>query len=62
MGSPGRDCPFLDEGGEERKMQELIQNILATVDKKGVQRDGKKILKKCSMKSAARRKREVGDY
>lgn len=33
-------------------MQELIQNILATVDKKGVQRDGKKILKKCSMKSA----------
>lgn len=27
-------------------MQELIQNILATVDKKGVQRDGKKILKK----------------
>lgn len=51
MGSPGRDCPFLDEG-EERKMQELIQNILATVDKKGVQRDGKKILKKCSMKSA----------
>ena len=44
MGSPGRDCPFWDEG-EERKMQELIQNILATVDKKGVQRDGKKILK-----------------
>ena len=33
MGSPGRDCPFLDEW-EERKMQELIQNILATVDKK----------------------------
>lgn len=33
MGSPGRDCPFLDEG-EERKMQELIQYILATVDKK----------------------------
>ena len=51
----------MDEG-EERKMQELIRNILATVDKKGVQRDGKKILKKCSMKSAARRKREVGDY
>ena len=51
----------MDEG-EERKMQELIQNILATVDKKGVQRDGQKILKKCSMKSAARRKREVGDY
>ena len=30
---------------------ELIQNIMANIDKKGVQRDCKKLLKKCNMKS-----------
>ena len=30
---------------------ELIQNIMVNVDKKGVQRDCKKLLKKCNMKS-----------
>ncbi len=30
-------------------MNELIQNIMDTVDKKGVQSDCKKILKKCNL-------------
>lgn len=33
-------------------MNETIQNIMDTVNKKGVQSNCKKILKKCSMKSA----------
>ncbi len=33
-------------------MHDIIQNIMNTVDKKGVQSDCKKILKKCSFKSA----------
>ena len=33
-------------------MSEIIQNIMDTVDKKGIQSNCKKILKKCSMKSA----------
>lgn len=33
-------------------MNEIIQNIMDTVDKKGIQSNCKKILKKCSMKSA----------
>ena len=32
-------------------MNELIQNIMDNVDKKGVQRDCKKLLKKCNLKS-----------
>ncbi len=32
-------------------MNELIQNIMTNIDKKGVQRDCKKLLKKCNMKS-----------
>ena len=33
-------------------MKELIQNIMSAIDKKGVQSNCKKILKKCSIKSA----------
>ena len=33
-------------------MNELIQEIMSNINKKGIQRDCKKILKKCSMKSA----------
>ena len=33
-------------------MNELIQEIMLNINKKGIQKDCKKILKKCSMKSA----------
>ena len=33
-------------------MNEIIQNIMDTVNKKGIQSNCRKILKKCSMKSA----------
>ena len=57
------------------KMNELIQEIMSNINKKGIQRDCKKILKKCSMKSAkdtgfiteflmqtVKQGQEVGDY
>lgn len=31
-------------------MNELIQNIITNIDKKDIQRDCKRILKKCNMK------------
>ena len=56
-------------------MNELIQEIMSNINKKGIQRDCKKILKKCSMKSAkdtgfiteflmqtVKQGQEVGDY
>lgn len=47
---PIRVSEFFRKG--DKTMKELIQNIMDTVNKKGVQSNCRKILKKCSMKSA----------